>query len=886
MRELLMRLLAIGRRGRRDREFLDELAFHVDALAREYERKGMSAADARAAAMRELGGVGRTKQAWRDQRSWLPLEELLQDVRYGWRVLRRSRGLTLLAALMLALAVGASTSLFAVVDAVLLAPLPYAKAHQLLVLQEDFITMHAPHVSVTPGNFLEWEDRAKTIAAMTAIDTREQNLTGDGDPQHVVVGAVSRGFAATVGVQPAVGRLFADDEFEPGRENVVLISHALWATRYGGGVVLGRALVLDDKPYTVVGVMPARFLFPTPAAQLWVPFPLTAADRENRTGHTLFAVARVRDGVTLATARADLHGIAETLRRDFPASNKDWGITIIPAREALVGKTSDVLTAMGGAVALLLLVACANVAGLLLTHGVSRSRELAIRSALGASRLRVVRQLFTESVLLAALGAGGGVLLARISEPLLVALRPADLLTWKPIAVDARALLFSALIALATGVLFGILPALVASRANIGAAASERSSGQRASRVRQALVATEVALAVVLVAGAALFGRTLATLTAVDVGFQADGVVAVQSALPQTRYGDPARVDQFHRVLFDRLRAIPGVRAAGATHALPLSGNTSVRPFVVDGSPATIDSPVAHYRIVTPGYIEAMRIPLRAGRTFTDADTADRPLVAIVNETMGRQAWGGLNPVGRRITFGGGSGPGVKWAEVVGVVGDVRHFGGGTAAEPEMYWADAQVGVVKSPTLDRMRRQLTLVIAAGDGIRGDPLAIVPSIRATVQSIDPDQPIATVRTMTSLLESSLYLPRASAWLLAIFGGAALIFAMLGVFGAASYAVAQRRRELAVRIALGAETGSVMRLVLGGALRGAAVGIAGGVALMIALGRSAASLLVGVKATDPLTLAVVSLVLAAATAAVSYLPARRAARIDPMQALRQE
>ncbi|HYM22252.1 MAG TPA: ABC transporter permease [Vicinamibacterales bacterium] len=883
MREFFQRLAAVGRRGRRDADLDDELRFHVEALTRDYEKQGMVHDAARAAALRELGGVERTRQSWRDQRSWLPLEELLQDVRYGWRVLRRSRGLTVLAAAMLALAVGSTTSLFTVVDAVLLAPLPYAKADQLLVLTEEYITQHAPNVSVTPGNFLEWQDRSRTIAAMTAIDMRQQNLTGDGDPQHVVVGAVSRGFAPTVGVQPETGRLFADDEFEPGRENIALISHSLWVERYGGGAVLGRSIVLDDRPYTIVGVMPPQFLFPAPAMQLWVPFPLTAADRENRTGHTLAAVARMRDGVTVATASRELHAIAETLRRDFPASNKEWGITVTPAREALVGQTSDVLLAMVGAVVLLLLVACANIAGLLLTHGVSRSRELAIRSALGATRVRVVRQLFTESVLLAIIGAGAGVGVAWLSSPLLAALRPANLLTWKPVALDTRALVFSAVTAVGAGILFGVLPAFVASRTNIGAAASERSEGVRSSRIRQALVAAEVALAVVLVAGAALFGRTLATLTAVDLGFQPDSLVTVQSALPQTRYGDVRRVDQFHRELFDRLRALPGVRAAGAIQLLPLSGNTSVRPYVVDGAPATPQSPVAHYRIVTPGYLEAMRIPLRAGRTFTDADTADRPLVAIVNETLGRQGWGGVNPIGRRITFGGGSGPDVKWAEVVGVVGDVRHFGAGTPPVAEMYWADQQVAVVKSSTLDRMRRQMTLVVSVG---RGDPLSVVPSIRAAVQAVDPDQPIASVRTMASLADQSMWLPRASAWLLSIFGTSALVFALLGVFGAASYGVAQRRRELAVRIALGAESGSVTRLVLGGALRAAAVGIIGGLALVVALGKSISTLLVGVKATDPLTLAAVGVALAGATAAVSYLPARRAARIDPIQALRTE
>ncbi len=428
---------------------------------------------------------------------------------------------------------------------------------------------------------------------------------------------------------------------------------------------------------------------------------------------------------------------------------------------------------MIGAVALLLLVACANVAGLLLTHGVSRNRELAVRAAIGATRLRIVRQLLTESLVLASVGAAGGVALAWVAQPLVAALRPADLLTWKPIAVDA-----------------------------------------------------------------------------------------------------------FYRALLDGVRAIPGVRAAGTVHALPLSGNSSVRPYRLQEGPPPGTATVAHYRIVSPGYLEAMRIPLRAGRTFTDADTADHPLVVIVNETLKREAWNGRNPVGSRITFGGLPD---RWAEVVGVVGDVRHFGPGTPPSPEMYWPAAQVAAVPSDTLRRLRRQTTLVVSVA---AGDPLSAVPAVRSVVRGIDPDQPIAHVETMSSLLNQSLWLSRAAMWLLSIFGGTALLFALLGVAGAAAYAVAQRQRELAVRLALGAAPGTIARAVLNGAVRGALAGVVVGIALAFALRQSVAALLVGVEPTDPRTLAVVSLSLVACAAAASWLPARRAGRIDPMRLLRVE
>jgi predicted permease len=877
MREWMMRLITVGRRGRRDAQLDDELRFHVEELARGFEARGLDRAAAYAAAHRELGGLDHTKQAWRDQRSWLPLEEVLQDIKYGVRVLRRSRGLTALAAVMLAVAVAATTSLFTVVDAVLLAALPYGRADQLVVIFEDYLTQHAPNVSVTSGTLLEWQDRAHSFSAFTAIDQRQQNLTSDGEPQQVNVGAVSSGFGETIRVQPVNGRLFADQEFQPGHENVALIGHALWATRYGGAPVLGRTIVLDDRPYTVVGVMPSGFMFPTAQQQVWVPMPLTAAERENRTGHTLFAVARVRDGIAVAAAERELHDVAATLRREFP-EKKEWGVTVIPAREAIVGKTTGVLRAMVGAVVLLLLVACANIAGLLLTHGVARSRELAVRMAIGANRMRIVRQLLTESVLLAVIGALGGVALAWLAQPLVDALRPADLVTWKPIAIDTPALVFSAVVAIVCGALFGTFPAVVASRASIAATASERSAGRQASRVRQTLVAVEIALAVVLVAGAALLAQTLSHMTAVEPGFRPDHVVSMTVALPVARYKDDRRVDLFYRSLFERLRSIPGVRAAGAIHALPLSGNTSVRPYRVEGTPPLDPPAVSHYRIVLPGYIEAMGIPLRAGRTFTDADTGDRPLVAIVNETLRRAGWGARNPVGTRITFAGTN---TRWAEVVGVVADVRHFGPGTPPPPEMYWPAEQIDAVQGETLRRMRRGLTLVIATE---AGDPLAIVPSVRAAVRAVDPDQPVANVRTMTSLMSASLWLSRAAAWLLTVFGGAALIFALLGVFGAASYSVAQRRRELAVRLALGAEPERVMRLVLAGTLRGAIVGVGAGLLLAVALRQSVASMVVGIDPSDPRTLVLVCASLAIATVGACWLPARRASRIDPMQTLR--
>jgi len=880
MREWMMRLLAVGRRGRRDAEFEDEIRFHLDELTGRYRTSGLDPADARAAAERELGGVNRARQAWRDQRTWPPLEELLQDVQYGWRVLRRSPALALGAGLMLTIAVAATTSVFAVVDAVLLAPLPYGRAGRLVVINEAFLPADAPNVSVAPGNFMEWRDRARSLQAMTAVDGRLQNLTSDGDPEQVSVAAVSNGFAETVGRSPLLGRHFTPGEFEPGRGNVVLIGYGLWRRRYGADPsILGRSIVLDDRSYTVVGVMPPGFLFPSPQDAVWTPLPLTADLRDNRTGHQWFVMARVRDDVSMIAASRELHDVAADLRREYPASNGEWGVMLTPARQSMVGDTATLLTAIMGAVGMLLVVACANIAGLLLTRGFGRSRELAIRTALGATRWRIVRQLLTESFVLAVAAGAAGVAIAWLAQPVLAGLRPADFLAWKPIAIDVRAVIFALLTTTTAAVLFGTLPAIVVSRGRLSQAASARTGGRGMTRARQALVALELALAIVLVIGAALLAQTLARVTAVDLGFVPNGVVSMSVSLPVTRYADAGRVNRFYNELLDKMRALPGVRAAGAIQRLPLSGSTSVRPYRVEGAAATERPPVAHYRIVTPGYFETMRIPLRAGRTFTAFDTAEHPLAVVINETLRRQAFGDRNPIGARMSYGGDL---ARWGDVIGVIGDVRHFGPSTQAPPEMYWASPQLDALSSETLQRARRQLTLVVSTA----GDPLAVVPAVRAAMREVDPDQPIATIRTMSSLVGASLWLSRASTWLLTIFGGAAATFALLGVFAAASYAVAQRRRELAVRLALGAAPSSVARTAITGALGASLVGIVAGTLAAAALGRAIDSMLVGVTRTDVRTLAASCVALALATVAACWGPARRAAHVDPIQALRVE
>lgn len=881
IREWVVRLLAVGRQGRRDRELADELEFHAASIAEAYERQGLSRLEARARAERELGGLDRTRQAWRDQRTWLPAEELRQDFRVGWRVLRRSASFSVPAALTLALAVAATTSVFTVVDAVLLAPLPYGKPDQLVTVSEVFLPQRASF-GIAPGNFLEWQSRSRTLSALTAIDLRRQNLTRDGHPQQVSVAAVSDGFTATAGVPPILGRSFEGDEFQPGRDAVALVGHTLWRTRYNGDTgIVGRTIVLDDRAYEIVGVMPAGFVFPAFESELWTPLVFTAEDRENRTGHTLSGRGRLRDGVTLDAAQREMEAIATTLQHEFPASNRDCGIRVQAARDALVGDTKPVLAAIAIAVLMLLLVACANIAGLMLTHGVSRDREVAVRLALGASRQRVVRQFLSESVLLALAAGTVGVALAFLATPLVAAVRPDDFVAWKPIAVDTRAVLFAAAASVVAGVLFGLLPALVVSDRRLGQRASMRGAGQEASRARLMLVAVEVALAVVLVCGAAVLAATLDRLTAIDLGFEPDEVVTMRVSLPEARYRDDQQVRTFYERTLERVRALPGVQAAGATYHLPLSGGSSVRPYRVAGPSATDvrDLPLAHYRIVTAGYLEAIRVPLRAGRLFDAGDQPDRPLAVIINDTLRRRDWGDRDPIGARVTFGGVDD---IWATVVGVVGDIHHFGPSEPAPAEMYWPSPQIDATPSDTLRRLRRNSMLVVRADR----DALAIVPSIRAAVQAVDADQPAASVRTLALLLSSTLWLSRASSWIVAVFGSAALMFALLGVFATVSYAVSRRRRELAVRVALGASASSVTRAVLHGAVWAGGLGVGAGVIAALALQASVSKVIVGTEALGAWTFLAVIGGCAALVALACWWPAKQASRVELMQVLRIE
>jgi len=804
------------------------------------------------------------------------MENLLHDIRYGFRVLRNRPGFTIVAVLTLALGIGANTAIFSVVNGVLLRPLPYADPDSLVMVWQDHTRIEGPIDEwASPDNFFDWRDNNDVFSGVIVLGGFGPTLTGDDDPEMLSGARVSHNAFEVMGVEPVAGRGFLPGDDTATSAPVVVLGYELWQRRFDGDeAVVGTTLTLDGAPATVVGVMPPDFAFPIVAGRdIFAPSRLDASNSCGRGCVTLRVIARLEDGVLLETAQANMDTIAAGLEAEYPGANSGVGVFLEPLHERIIGPFRAGLWMLLGAVGFVLLIACANVANLMLARATGRRREVAIRVAIGAGQRRIFRQMLTESLLLAFAGGGLGLLVALWGVDLLGSLVPDGMARFDQIGLDPTALLFTLLVAVATGVTFGIIPALKASKPQLNESLKEggaAGAGQGGLRLRALLVVAEVALAVTLLIGGGLLVRSFVSLINVDPGFDADNLLTQQLFLPRASYGEPAQIISFVDELVERAESLPGVTGAGVISTLPLSGNNSDAGFLIEGTPRPQEgerSPVAWYRPVTTGYFSTMKMRLVGGRLFTRADQREAPLVAVINEAAARRYWGNDDPIGTRITFGGD-----EWREVIGVVADTKHFGLDEAERPATYLPYAQMP----------QRFMSLVMRTS----GDPMLLARSVQAEVWEIDPTLAVAGAATMNDVIAETVAVPRLVMAVLAVFAGSAMLLAAIGIYGVMSYHVGQRTREIGVRIALGADSGSVLRLVVGRgmALMGAGLGV--GLVLALVLSRFLESLLFEVSARDPLTFVLVPVVLAAVALLACYLPALRASRVDPIVALRYE
>jgi putative ABC transport system permease protein len=798
---------------------------------------------------------------------------MLQDLRYAIRRLAKSPGFALVAVGALALGIGANTAIFSVVNSVLLRPLPYPAPEQLVQLWESRPQQNMPRVEIAPHEFLAWADQCQSFQRLAATDVAQYNLTGRGEPERVTGALVTAGYFPLLGAAPAHGRAFLEEEDRPGSDNVVVLGHELWRSRFSSDPsVVGQTVSLDGVACTVVGVLPRGFRLPGGAA-LARPIAFGSEDRARPGNHFLNVFGRLKDGVTLAQAEAEMAAVAARVEQSLGGTNVGHQVAVVSLHEQVVGGARTSLLVLLGAVALVLLIACANVANLLLARAAARRREVAVRAALGASRWRIVRQLLAESLLLAGLGGALGLLLAVWGVDLLVGLDPTGVQRAGEVTLDWRVLAFTFGLSLVTGLLFGLAPALQASKADLVESLKEggrSGQGLARSRLRGALVVAEVALTLVLLVGAGLLLKSFGRLLAVDSGLDPHNVLTMDVALPPAKYAEPQRITAFYEQLLQEAAALPGVRAAGAVSVLPLAGDDNSNFVQIEGrAPLPPGQAMrAGRRNVSVDYFRAIGIPVRRGRVFTPADTAEAQRVLVINEAMARSFFAGEDPVGQRVRTGDKS----PWVEVVGVVGDVRHRGLDVDTRPEMFF----------PQLQTPSRQMTLVVRAA----GDPEALAVPLRERVRAIDRDQPVGNVKTMEAWLSESVASRRFSAAVLGVFAAVAAGLAALGLYGVVSYSVAQRTHEIGLRVALGARPRDVLRLVIGQGMLLTLVGTAVGVAAALALTRVMSGLLFGVGATDAGVFVTVPLLLAAVALLACYVPARRATKVDPMIALRYE
>ncbi len=874
-----LRTLAAKLRGmfgdrRADQLFDDEIETHLRLLAERYVRQGMTEAEASQAARRQFGNITLLKEEHREMRGIRFVETFVQDLRYGIRMLRRNPGGAFVAVLTLALGIGANTAIFSVVNAVLLRSLPYRDPDRLVLLNQ-YRTV-AKMDGANGQTFMEWRDQAKTFEQIAGYNSDTAVITGSGEPERLAVGKVTADLFATLGVGPAIGRAFTQAEYTDGGEPVVILSDGLWRRRFGADPqVIGRTLTLEGQSRTVVGIMAPGFRF-LEESDLWLPLVLNPGNQRFIPLNAV--IARLRAGVTTDAARADLSVILERKRQAFPLGYSDVQIRVISLGERLVGNVRLALLVLFGAVAFVLLIACANVANLLLARSAARQKEMAIRAAVGAGRLRLMRQLLTESLLLSLLGGAAGLLAAKWGVKLLVAMSPAGIARIQESRVDGRALGFTLVVTVLTGLIAGAFPALQASKADVGETLKKQSGTQSgrggARRALSALMVAELALALVLLAGAGLMVKSFLRLLAVPRGFNPDGVLTLTIMLSRKHPQPGAYVQK----ALDGVRALPGIQSAALASALPLAGPTRrLIGIEIDGrlqhepggEPATVDA-----NFVSPDYFQTMGIQIRDGRAFTSQDGAETPRVVIINETLARRFFLNESPIGHRFLFMGN-----VPATIVGVVGDAYNRGLDSEVYPEVYGVAMQ-----NPNF--MGNLLVTRVAPAQNNPSGLSSLAVAIRNQVRAIEPNEPVNQVVTMDERLSNSVAARRFQMLLLGVFAGIALVIATVGIYGVISYAVSQRTHEIGVRMALGAQAGDVLRMVIWRGLRLTLVGVALGLAAALALTRVMKNLLFEVSPTDPTTFAMIALLLVSVALIASYLPARRATKVDPLQALRHE
>jgi putative ABC transport system permease protein len=799
---------------------------------------------------------------------------LRHDLRYALRTMARNPGFTAVSVLALALGIGANSAVFTVVNSVLLEPLRFRNPDQLIVVRERNLKAGFPQFSLSPGNYLDYRDHNHTFSGIAAFGGTGLNLSGGSEPERLRGSRVSNEFFSVLGRAPFLGRTFSPQEGQLGSNHVVILSYGLWQRRFGGSRgVLGQTLKLNDELYTVVGVMPSDFQFPA-RVEIWTPLAMDLQNWQQRGGHYLNGIGRLKAGSSIAAAQADLNTIAARAEKQFPQSNSGWDTTLQSLQEAVVGRIRPAMLTLTAAVGFVLLIACVNLANLLLSRSAARRREIGIRSSMGAGRGRLIRQFLTESVLLAAIGAAAGLALAWVGTRLLVNLSPNILPRATEIALNGRALAFTAGIAVLTGILFGLAPAIHMAKTDLMAALREGSRGNaigfRRNRLRSVLVMGEVALALVLLSGAGLLMRSFYRLQSIEPGFDPHGMLTFHTNLPAAKYKGDEPQAAFYRRALERIRALPGVEAAGAAQIFPLAGDDYILSFEQIGKPPVPvgNEPSAAYYSATPGYFASLRIPIKSGRDFSQHDDAAAPPVAIISESMARQFYAGENPLGQRIRMGNGSKP----AEIVGIVGDVRDQQLDTKGLPAVYEPAAQVPFG--------------AMYFGVRTEGDPASLISGVRAVIRDLDPELPLDAVGTVDALLSTSLSQRRFAMLLMAVFAGLALVLAMIGIYGVISYSVTQATQEIGIRMALGARRGDVLRIVFSYAGVLMAAGLALGVVAALATARLLASQLFEVKPTDPATYAAVASVLLATGLLACTIPALRAMRVDPLVALRNE